>query len=150
MFGAYAAGMSPRVRWWGVAGVAALVVVLVGAVVALRARDDEGGGDEATPSPGWHSVVYELTGRGGAKRVIYSADPDGASLPEVDVELPWRTEFVIEEPWFSFVLLAESGDGGDSVLRCRITLDGKEISHSEVSGARQPLTCGGSSVEVEG
>jgi hypothetical protein len=119
-YGQPSAPKSKRASPWIIgAGVAALVVVVVTGVVI--ARDDEG----AAEVPRATVVTYEVTGTAGTVEVAYWG-PSGGNRPET-VSLPWRHELTVEERDALLSISAQTADGSDQELACRISTGGRTL-----------------------
>ncbi|MFU8871818.1 MmpS family transport accessory protein [Micromonospora sp. SL4-19] len=79
----------------------------------------------ATPSkgPGRHKVVYEVTGTTPADVTYYDANGDFIQVEQV--KLPWQLKFTVEETDRLILLTRHSVYPDDSLITCRIIVDGK-------------------------
>ncbi len=81
----------------------------------------------STPSggPGRHTVVYEVTGTTPADLEYY--DANGDFIQTEQVKLPWRLKFTVQETDRLMLLTRHSTYPDDSLISCRIIVDGKVV-----------------------
>ncbi len=101
-------------------------------------------GDDDADAPGAPTgrtvtVVYEVTGDGAAD-ISYTAEL-GKSLKRVkNAKLPWRTEVSVPGTTYISVIALRTGTT-EGTIRCRATVDGKEVASREAQGTFAIATC---------
>jgi hypothetical protein len=93
------------------------------------------------------SVVYSLTGDGGAEISAESPLPSGDVGPQTVDALPYEhsVQVTVNKRTPGLFTLVATGvpQGDDAQLACTITVDGVVIAHDEASGAHRMVFCSG-------
>jgi hypothetical protein len=84
------------------------------------------------------TVTYEITGDGPVE--IGYVDKPGEPKRVADAKLPWKATTTMDSPAFLLVS-AVRGDTGSGSIRCRISVDGKEVAQSSRDGGFATVAC---------
>lgn len=109
-------------RWPWIIGVGVLVLVLV-AVLGLVVINAGGDGDEQAVQR--TVVTYEVTGAAGSVELSYQSAE--GQRPPTTVSLPWTETVTLEGEDAYFHVEAQTTDGSDQELACRVITYGKAI-----------------------
>ncbi|RFA22110.1 hypothetical protein B7R25_05440 [Subtercola boreus] len=93
------------------------------------------------------TVVYSLTGDGGASIGAASPLPSGETVPASVHQLPWDHPVQLtvnaKNPGLFTLIASGLPVDDDSALACTITVDGVVVAHDESSGAHRSVFCSG-------
>lgn len=116
-----------------------------GSAPSVIAGEQASNPERASQSTG-PMVVYQITvsGSGNTGSVSY-IDQDGDIIRRNGIPLPWRTTFPVGTQTGPLVLDAQRTGGTETgPVTCTITVDGKVLSSTTVSGRRAAPLCSGS------
>lgn len=109
-------------------------------------------GTSSAPRPGVSltrqaSIVYTLTGSGGAEISAESPLPSGEVAPATVEALPYEHSASVtvnrRTPGLFTLVASSLAAGDDGQLACTITVDGVVVAHDEASGAHATVFCSG-------
>lgn len=123
---------SRRDRWIALGAIGAFV--LVAGIVGL-AKDDTA---KASTSDD-HVITYMVGGNAPGASLTIENDSGGTS--QIDVRVPWTTEFPVDRGDFVYLSAQNSSDGG--TITCALLLDGAEVQHAESNTAYGIASCSG-------
>lgn len=111
------------------------------------ATPDSGAGGSSSNSANGSTVVYEVTGDGGATSIAYSSYSNGSfgTSTANDATLPWSVTENIGKDSGTFdiksLTVTAMGDMNTTTMSCKITVDGKVVSEKTSTGAMALVIC---------